>query len=218
MAMVARILLLVGVALGADQVFEDSPILTALWQASNDANTDAFINQLIQNRESALHRSADGRGPMFWAYEFKNVETLALLMHLGVTTGPLCPKHATLHCHCVPPTRTLAPSRTDRRRGARDLASTDQEDLEGKTPPTFFPDGDEARAEFEADAKAKVEDLAALLAEREEEFYSYQNAAPAAEDDYDDEDAPSESAASKKTVDEIDYADDEDEEEGKDEM
>lgn len=29
-------------------------------------------------------------------------------------------------------------------------------------------------AEFEADAKSKIEELAALLSEREEEFYSYQ--------------------------------------------
>ena len=42
------------------------------------------------------------------------------------------------------------------------------------------------RAEFEADAKGKAEELGALLAEREEEFYSYQNTA--SDDDYDDED------------------------------
>ena len=31
-----------------------------------------------------LGRAGDGRGPLFWAYEFKNVDSLALLMHLGV--------------------------------------------------------------------------------------------------------------------------------------
>merc|ERR550537_1359969 len=165
----------------AEQVFEDSPTLTALWQATSDGSTDAFINQLIQNRESAQHRASDGRGPMFWAYEFKNVDTLALLMHLGVTA--------------------------------------DQEDVDGKNPTEFFPDGDDLRAEFEADAKAKVAELGQLLAEREEEFYSYQNAAPEA-DDYDDEDEPDagSAAAKKPVVDSIDYADDEDEDEDKDEM
>jgi hypothetical protein len=70
-------------------------------------------------------------------------------------------------------------------------------------------------AEFEADAKAKVSELGTLLAEREEEFYSYQNSAP---DDYDDEEE--ESASKKSGVDAIDYADDEDEDdvEAKDEM
>merc|ERR1719152_782420 len=110
--------LLSAAAFGADVAFEDSPTLTSFWQATSDGSTDAFINQLIQNRESAQHRSADGRGPMFWAYEFKNVDTLALLMHLGVPS--------------------------------------DQEDVDGKQPTEFFPDGDDQRAEFEADAKAKV--------------------------------------------------------------
>merc|ERR1719269_548194 len=120
----------------AEQVFEDSPALTSLWQASNDGSTDAFINQLIQNRESAKERAADGRGPMFWAYEFKNVDTLALLMHLEVPT--------------------------------------DQEDVDGHAPKEFFPDP-EVMAEFEDDAKAKVDELAQLLKEREEELFSYQN-------------------------------------------
>merc|ERR1712196_438708 len=96
----------------------------------------------------AQHRASDGRGPMFWAYEFKNVDTLALLMSLGVTT--------------------------------------EMEDVDGKSPTEFFTGDASQRAEFEADAKAKMEELSTLLAEREEEYYSYQNAAPP-EDDYDDE-------------------------------
>jgi hypothetical protein len=69
-----------------EQVFEDSPALTALWQATSSGSTEAFINQIIQNQEYAQHRAADGRGPLFWAYEFKNVDTFALLHHLGVTS------------------------------------------------------------------------------------------------------------------------------------
>merc|ERR1719230_254461 len=88
----------------AEQVFEDSPALTSLWQATSSGQTEMFISQLVQNKEYAKHRASDGRGPMFWAYEFKNVDTLALLMHLGV--------------------------------------SADQEDVDGKSPVTFF-DGDD---------------------------------------------------------------------------
>ena len=168
-------------AVAGEQVFEDSPALTAMWQATSSGSTDAFINQLIQNREYAQHRASDGRGPLYWAYEFKTVDTLALLMHLGV--------------------------------------DAEMEDVDGKKPAEFFPDGDEMRAEFEADAKAKIEKLAALLAEREEEFFSYQNQAAEGPDDYEDEEG---SASSGKTVDAIDYADDEEDEdedaEGKDEM
>lgn len=177
--------MLTAAALATEQVFEDSPALTSLWQATSDGSTDAFISQLIQNKEFAHHRSADGRGPMFWAYEFKNVDTLALLLGQNVPT--------------------------------------DQEDTEGKQPAEFFPDSTEVLAEFETDAKAKVDELAALLAEREEEFYSYQNAASTADDDDDDYDDEGEDAPKKHKpkpqVDSIDYADDEDEEdENKDEM
>jgi len=169
----------------AEQVFEDSPALTALWQASHDGNTDAFISQLIANKEYGQHRSADGRGPMFWAYEFKNVDAMALLMHLEV--------------------------------------AADQEDVDGHGPKEFFPDSEALRDEFEADAKAKVDELAALLKEREEEFYAYQNS-PDADEDYDDEaDEEAEATGASKPaakIDSIDYADDEDEDEeaGKDEM
>ena len=176
-----------GLLVGGEQVFEDSPALTALWQASSTGSTEGFISQLIQNREFAQHRAADGRGPMFWAYEFKNVDALALLTHLG--------------------------------------ASADQEDVDGKSPKQFFPDSAEAMEEFEQDAKAKVEELAALLSEREEEFYSYQqNTATDENDDYDDEDDDAgdedePAAKPKKKLDTIDYADDEDEEDDpKDEM
>ena len=82
--MVRTLLLLVATAL-ADQPFADSPALTALWQATNDGSTDAYIAQLIQNREYGSHRASDGRGPMFWAYEFKNLDARALLMHLEVS-------------------------------------------------------------------------------------------------------------------------------------
>lgn len=79
------LLLLLARAVLAEQVFEDSPALTSLWQATSSGSTEAFVSQLIQNREYAQHRSADGRGPLFWSYEFKNMDTLALLMHLSVS-------------------------------------------------------------------------------------------------------------------------------------
>ena len=75
---------LLSAAACAEQVFEDSPALTKLWQATSSGSTEAFISTLLENREYAQHRAADGRGPMFWAFEFKNVDTLALLMELGV--------------------------------------------------------------------------------------------------------------------------------------
>ena len=66
-------------------------------------------------------------------------------------------------------------------------------------------------AEFEADAKAKVTELAALLQEREDEYYAYQQSSASAEDDYDDEDEDEPPSKPKTEIDSIDYADDEDE-------
>jgi hypothetical protein len=160
-------LLCLGIALvGAlsEAVFEDSAALSSIWEATSTGSTDRLIDIIIQNREFAHHRAADGRGPMFWAFEFKNVDAYALLKHLEV--------------------------------------KEDTDDLDGKAPRSFFDGTDADFAEFSADAEAKVESLAALLAQREEEFYSYQ------EDVTDDE----EYAASDADQDEIDYADDDEDE------
>ena len=62
--------------------FADSPALTSLWQATYSGNTDQLIDVLVQDHAFALQRSSDGRGPLFWAYEFKNVDAHALLTHL----------------------------------------------------------------------------------------------------------------------------------------
>merc|ERR1719460_2218700 len=123
-------------ACAGEAVFEDSPALTSIWEAASSGSTDNLVNILIQNRDYAQQRSSDGRGPMFWAYEFKNVDALALFLHLKVPS--------------------------------------DSEDIDGHPPQKFF-DGDEATIEeFEADAKAKVDELAAVFKTREEEFYAYQ--------------------------------------------
>merc|ERR1719382_1894117 len=103
----------------------------------------------IQSRDYALHRSGDGRGPLFWAYEFKNVDALALLIHME--------------------------------------ADEEAEDLDGKRPREFFPDGPDLLKEFVADAEARVEEGASLLKEREEEFMSYQDDSQDAYGDEDDE-------------------------------
>lgn len=88
-------------AVSAEQVFEDSAALTTLWQASSSGQTEMFISQLIQNREYAQHRASDGRGPMFWAYEFKNVDTLALLLHLSVSAEQAVQPQPTSRDPCV---------------------------------------------------------------------------------------------------------------------
>lgn len=146
----------------AEQPCEDSPALTTIWESTSTGNSDRLIDTLIQNHDFATHRSNDCRGPLFWAFEFKNVDALALYMHLEA-----------------------------------DLEQTDQT---GQKPKDMFDGSEEDMQEFLGEAKSKVEELSTLLAEREEEFYSFKNDQ---EEDYDDE------SESTDGVDNIDYADDE---------
>ena len=67
----------------AEPEFADSAPLTTMWQAISVGNTDQLIDVLVQAHEYGLQRAADGRGPLFWAYEFKCVDALALLTHVG---------------------------------------------------------------------------------------------------------------------------------------
>merc|ERR1719181_2180683 len=145
---------------------EDSPSLTTIWESTSTGNSDRLIDTLIQNHDFASHRSGDCRGPLFWAFEFKNVDALALYMHLGV--------------------------------------SMEQSDNDGKSPKEFFDGSEDDLQEFLGEAKSKIEELSTLLAEREEEFYSFRSDG---EDDYDDESEQTDG------VDNIDYADDEEDEE-----
>lgn len=170
--MIARFsLCLLAVAAVAEPEFQDSPALTTIWQATSSGETDRLVDVYVQGHELALTRSGDGRGPLFWAYEFKNVDALALLTHLE--------------------------------------ADEEGEDLDGKRPREFFPDGPDLLAEFVSEAEAKVDEVAGLLKEREDEFASYQS--DTAEDAYGDDvyDEGSENAGR----DEIDYADEDEDEE-----
>eukprot|EP00392_Amoebophrya_sp_AT5.2_P001171 g1173.t1 len=67
--------------------FQDTPLTTELWQlsAKNDATkTDTAMEAfLYQNPDLALARSADKRGGLWWAWEYKNSFALAALKAYG---------------------------------------------------------------------------------------------------------------------------------------
>jgi len=176
MVMLRLLLCLALFGANAEPEFQDSPALTTMWQATSSGETDRLIDVYVQGRNLALTRAGDGRGPLFWAYEFKNVDAMALLIHLE--------------------------------------ADEEAEDLDGKRPREFFPDGEDLLAEFVSDAEAKVDEVAALLKEREDEFASYQSdqADQADQDAYGD-DVYDEGGATGAGKDEIDYADEDEDEE-----
>mmetsp|Transcript_24749 Transcript_24749/g.43304 ORF Transcript_24749/g.43304 Transcript_24749/m.43304 type:complete len:168 (-) Transcript_24749:50-553(-) len=68
----------------ADEVdFQDTPLLTSIWQATNGADNDA-IDRLFDSSSFAVSsRSSDGRGPAWWAFEYKNTYALAAMLAYG---------------------------------------------------------------------------------------------------------------------------------------
>jgi hypothetical protein len=71
-------------ATSATTEFADSDELTNMWSAISSKQIDRLFDTLVAKHDNALQRSADGRGPLFWAYEFKSPDALALLKSLGV--------------------------------------------------------------------------------------------------------------------------------------
>jgi dolichyl-diphosphooligosaccharide--protein glycosyltransferase len=64
--------------------WKDTVETTAMWSLINQNRVDE-LKEWLQNEPSvAFVRSADGRGPMFWAYESRNQDIVKLLMKLGV--------------------------------------------------------------------------------------------------------------------------------------
>eukprot|EP00303_Exanthemachrysis_gayraliae_P012309 CAMPEP_0206018260 /NCGR_PEP_ID=MMETSP1464-20131121/26740_1 /ASSEMBLY_ACC=CAM_ASM_001124 /TAXON_ID=119497 /ORGANISM="Exanthemachrysis gayraliae, Strain RCC1523" /LENGTH=196 /DNA_ID=CAMNT_0053392125 /DNA_START=1 /DNA_END=591 /DNA_ORIENTATION=+ len=66
----------------------DSPTLTTIWQSVSDGALDGLLVMAVQSSEqdSFVHqRAGDGRGPLWWAYEFKRPQAHALFTHLGAS-------------------------------------------------------------------------------------------------------------------------------------
>merc|ERR1719499_2008843 len=68
----------------ADEVeFQDTPLLTSMWEATKDSDNDA-IDRLLDSSEYAVKsRASDGRGLAWWAWEFKNVYVLGAIKAYG---------------------------------------------------------------------------------------------------------------------------------------
>jgi dolichyl-diphosphooligosaccharide---protein glycosyltransferase len=65
-------------------VFENNEQSTAMWEFIQAGNVKAIKLWLETEPWWAFLRSADGRGPMWWAFEQRNDEIVRLLMSLGV--------------------------------------------------------------------------------------------------------------------------------------
>ena len=65
-------------------VWEDSELTTALWQLVYDNNLEGLFEVLEEHPSLAHKRSSDGRGLLWWAYEYERHEMVQLLLARGV--------------------------------------------------------------------------------------------------------------------------------------
>merc|ERR1719262_1793366 len=68
----------------ADDVeFQDTPMLTSIWQAISSKDNDAIDRLFDSSSFAVTARASDGRGPVFWAWEFQNTYALGSIIAYG---------------------------------------------------------------------------------------------------------------------------------------
>ena len=78
--------------------WENAEETTKLWEMISNNEMNELLEHLMYYPEDAHLRSADGRGPMWWAYEYKSSTAIKVLKKLGVSDNlrdakGLTPKH-----------------------------------------------------------------------------------------------------------------------------
>mmetsp|Transcript_13441 Transcript_13441/g.22039 ORF Transcript_13441/g.22039 Transcript_13441/m.22039 type:complete len:162 (-) Transcript_13441:284-769(-) len=71
-----------------DAAWADSDVTSNLWGICSRHDTDALIKILSDQTivpPAAFARSKDGRGPLFWAYEYGFTEGIQILEEIGVS-------------------------------------------------------------------------------------------------------------------------------------
>lgn len=66
------------------QEWADSELLSAIWESCSRHDIQSLRAIVQQSPEVVFHRAADGRGPLFWAYEFADTAAIELLEALGL--------------------------------------------------------------------------------------------------------------------------------------
>merc|ERR1719411_2496967 len=72
------------VGIHAEEVeFQDTPLLTSLWEATSNADNDAIDRLLDSSQHAVSSRASDGRGLAWWAWEFKSTHALGAMLAYG---------------------------------------------------------------------------------------------------------------------------------------
>jgi len=65
--------------------WEDNEATSLMWELISSGRGREFLDTLREYPEMAHVRSADGRGPMWWAHEYKRPKFAEVLKRLGVS-------------------------------------------------------------------------------------------------------------------------------------
>merc|ERR1719502_278649 len=74
---------LFNIACADEADFQDTPLLSSIWQAVSSKDNDAIDRLFDSTNFAVTARASDGRGPAFWAWEFQNAYTLGAIMAYG---------------------------------------------------------------------------------------------------------------------------------------
>merc|ERR1711865_439308 len=74
---------LLQVACAEEADFQDTPLLSSLWQAISSKDNEAIDRLFDSSSFSVTARASDGRGPAFWGWEYQNTYALAAIIAYG---------------------------------------------------------------------------------------------------------------------------------------
>merc|ERR1719253_1901203 len=66
-----------------DVEFQDTPLLTSLWEATSNSDNDAIDRLLDSSTTAFSSRASDGRGLAWWAWEYQNAYALGAIDAYG---------------------------------------------------------------------------------------------------------------------------------------
>jgi len=70
-----------------DYSWKNTPQLSDLWRIIHEGTLDELKRFVRMNPDVIHHRSEDGRGPLWWAYEYGKKDMIKALLDWGVTTS-----------------------------------------------------------------------------------------------------------------------------------
>ncbi len=69
----------------SQELWQDTEFTTNLWSVISGGNLEELRGILESNGDASRARSSDGRGPLWWAYEYKREEMAQLLIEFGAS-------------------------------------------------------------------------------------------------------------------------------------